>query len=110
MHRVSVRLIALAPEEQGTLATLAEQALEPAAERLRGAASAVRIREAIGAAEALARIFEAAETGAVDVGDPIVRGWLSARRDALLALDVEDFDGLALIARLLSDALDVAAA
>jgi hypothetical protein len=151
MGRLQERLIALAGDERRTLAALAEHALEPAAERLQlaahdgdGAAAGARIRDVIGEAEALARVFEAAESGVIDVADPVLRGWLGGRRDALLALlrddraalydqlalaraasvapdghagvaqrwrlVDEDLEELALIARLLSDALDAAAA
>jgi hypothetical protein len=83
----SERPVALAPDERLMLATLSDRTAEPVAQRLQ----------------------RAAETGAIDPTDPIVRRWLAARRDALLV--AEDVDGeLALIARLLSDALDAAAA
>jgi hypothetical protein len=95
MARLHERLIALAADERRTLAALAEHALEPAGERLALAARddvavAVRIRDVIGEAEALARAFEAAESGVIDVGDPVLRGWLGGRRDALLALLRDD--------------------
>jgi hypothetical protein len=146
MARLHERLIALAADERRTLAALAEHALEPAGEGLALAArdgmASVRIRDVIGEAEALARVFEAAESGVIDVADPVVRAWLGGRRDALLALlrddraalydqlaaarassiapdsdpgiaarwrlVDEDLEELALIARLLSDALDAA--
>src|SRR3954452_234481 len=147
MPRLHERPVALGVDERRTLATLAAHALEPAGERLAlaaraggGVIAAARVREVIGEAEALAPAFDAAETGVVDVGDPVVRRWLGARRDALLALlrddraalydslamcraaavapdsdpaiaqrwrlVDEDLEELALIARLLSDALD----
>lgn len=87
MPRLPERTVALAPDERLTLATLSDATLEPVAVRLR----------------------RAAETGAVDVTDPILRRWMAARRDALLSAD-GDHGELALIARLLSDALDAAAA
>jgi hypothetical protein len=77
----------LSPDERLLLASLSDTTLEPVARRLR----------------------RAAETGAVDVTDPILRRWLSSRRDALLSGD-DHAEELALIARLLSDALDAAAA
>jgi hypothetical protein len=86
MPRLPERIVALAPDERLALASLSEATLEPVAIRLR----------------------RAAETGAIDVTDPILRRWLSARRDALLTAD--DHGELALVARLLSDALDAAAA
>jgi hypothetical protein len=147
MASVHAQSIPLAVDERQTLAALAEHALEPAGERLvlaarhggcgRGAAKC--LRDVIGEAEALARIFEAAQDGTIDVADPVVRSWLARRRDALLALlrddrealyeslavrhasagpDAdpaiahrwrlvdEDLEELALVARLLSDALD----
>lgn len=135
--------IALAEDERRTLAALAAHALEPAGERLTLAArhggsergSAECVRDVIGEAEVLARIFDAAHDGVIDVGDPAIRRWLGLRRDALLSLlrddraalydslatrhaageDVavaqrwrlvdEDLEELALVARLLSDAL-----
>jgi hypothetical protein len=146
MASVHAQSIPLAVDERQTLAALAEHALEPAGERLvlaarhggcgRGAAKC--LRDVIGEAEALARIFEAAHDGTIDVADPLVRTWLGRRRDALLALlrddrealyeslavrhastgpDAdpaiahrwrlvdEDLEELALVARLLSDAL-----
>src|SRR5215470_17686065 len=90
MERLPVRWIVLDADEQDTLVALAEQARDTAAGRLRGARSAVRLREAVAAADAVARVFEAAEAGAVDVRDPVLRGWLAARRDALLAHDAGD--------------------
>jgi hypothetical protein len=87
MPRLPERLVALAPEERLTFAMLADAALEPVAVRLR----------------------RAAETGVVDVTDPILRRWMASRRDALLTADTDDGE-LGLIARLLSDALDAAAA
>jgi hypothetical protein len=152
MPRLHERSIALAADERRTLAALAEHALEPAGERLAlaarggdgGRAAAGRIRDVMDEAEAVARVLEASERGVIDVADPVLRGWLRSRRDALLALlrddraalydslamcraaDVapdtepaiaqrwrlvdEDLEELALIARLLSDALDVDAA
>jgi hypothetical protein len=147
MASVHAQSIPLAFDERQTLAALAEHALEPAGERLvlaarhggcgRGAAEC--LRDVIGEAEALARIFEAAHDGTIDVADPLVRSWLGRRRDALLALlrddraalydqlaarhatagshdepaiaqrwrlVDEDLEELALVARLLSDALD----
>jgi hypothetical protein len=136
--------IALAEDERRTLAALAAHALEPTGERLTlaarhgggsEAASAVCVREVIAEAEVIARVFEAAHDGVIDVGDPRIRAWLGLRRDSLLALlrddraalydslatrhtageDVavaqrwrlvdEDLEELALVARLLSDAL-----
>lgn len=87
MPRLPERIVALAPDERLTLATLSGATLEPVAIRLR----------------------RAAETGRIDVTDPILRRWMSSRRDALLTADA-DHGELALIARLLSDALDAAAA
>jgi hypothetical protein len=151
MARLIAHEIALAPDERRTLASLAEHRLEPAGERLTvlartgasGAEPARRIRDAIGEVEVLARAFEAAEAGVIDVGDPLLRGWLGGQRDELLAtlrddrvhlydtlaecraravapdddpdiaqcwrLVDEDLEALALVARLLSDALDEAA-
>jgi hypothetical protein len=86
MPRLPERIVPLEPDERLTLATLSDSTLEPVAIRLR----------------------RAAETGAVDVTDPILRRWMSSRRDTLLTAD--DHGDLALIARLLSDALDAAAA
>jgi hypothetical protein len=80
------RLVVLEPDERLTLANLSDATVEPIAVRLR----------------------RAAETGRIDPTDPITRRWLSTRRDALLASD--DTAELALIARLLSDALDSQAA
>lgn len=135
--------IALAEDERRTLASLAAHALEPAGERLALAArhggceqgSAACVREVIAEAEVLARIFDAAHDGVIDVGDQAIRRWLGVRRDTLLSLlrddraalydslatrhaageDVavaqrwrlvdEDLEELALVARLLSDAL-----
>jgi hypothetical protein len=88
MARFSERVIALAPAERLTLAALSDATLEPAAQRLR----------------------RAAETGAIDVTDPLIRRWLRGHRDALLGADAGDLEELALIARLLSDALDATAA
>jgi hypothetical protein len=87
MARLSARVVALAPDERLTLAAQSDVALDPVAQRLR----------------------RAAERGAIDVTDPLVRRWLRARRDALLGVDAGDLEELALIARLLSDALDAAA-
>ncbi|WP_027006469.1 hypothetical protein [Conexibacter woesei] len=87
MPRLPERIVALAPDERLTLAQLSGATLEPVAVRLR----------------------RAAETGRIDVTDPILRRWMSSRRDALLTAD-SDHGELALIARLLSDALDAAAA
>jgi hypothetical protein len=129
--------IALAEDERRTLATLAVHALEPAGERLMLAArlgvpeeyTATCVREVVAETQVIARIFEAAHDGVIDVGDPAIRRWLGGRRDALLSLlredraalrrtvgqEVatarrwelvdEDLDELALVARLLSDAL-----
>src|SRR4051794_11995983 len=111
MKRFPARLIALAPEERWTLSWLADESLAVAAAGLRDTRCATRLRETAGTVEAVARIVEASESGMLDVGDPMVRTWLSARRDVLLAREAgDDHDSLALIARLLSDALDVAAA
>jgi hypothetical protein len=86
-RRVPERIVDLAPDERLMLASLSDATLEPVAVRLR----------------------RAAETGGVDVTDPILRRWMAARRDALLTGD--DAPGeLGLVARLLSDALDAAAA
>jgi hypothetical protein len=86
MERFPARLIPLAPDERRTLSTLVQET--PAVP-----------------------LAAAARHGVVDVGDPAVRAWMSARRDALLAREGDDdHDGLALVARLLSDALDLAAA
>ncbi|HEV7492910.1 hypothetical protein [Baekduia sp.] len=147
MAGVHAQPVPLAVDERQILASLAEHALEPAGERLvlaarhggsgRGAADC--LRDVIEEAEALARIFEAAQDGSIDVADPLVRTWLGRRRDALLALlrddraalydslaarhataeasvepaiaqrwrlVDEDLEELALVARLLSDALD----
>lgn len=147
MASVHAQSIPLAVDERQTLASLAEHALQPTGEQLvlaarhggsgRGAAEC--LRDVIDEAEALARIFEAAQAGAIDVADPLVRNWLGRRRDDLLALlrddraalydslaihhasveaDAEptiaqrwrlvdeDLEELALVARLLSDALD----
>jgi hypothetical protein len=98
MARLHERFIALAADERRTLAALAEHALEPVAERLQRAArdgdggdpAGVRIRDVIGEAEALARVFEASESGVIDVADPVLRAWLGGRRDALLALLRDD--------------------
>lgn len=87
MQRLPERIVALVPDERLMLANLSDSTLEPIAIRLR----------------------RAAESGAVDVTDPILRRWLAARRDTLL-IDEHTHDELALIARLLSDALDAAAA
>jgi hypothetical protein len=148
MASVFAQPIPLAEDERLTLAGLAHHALEPAGERLtlalrhggseHGAATCVR--EVIAEAEVLARIFDAAHDGLIDVADPAIRAWLAVRRDALLALlredraalyeslatqrrvmphepspDLaiaqrwrlvdEDLEELALVARLLSDAL-----
>jgi hypothetical protein len=133
--------IALAEDERRTLASLAVHALEPAGERLllaarRGgseAGTAACVREVVAEAQVIARIFEAAHDGVIDVGDPVIRRWLGERRDVLLSLLREDraalrravgkgedvaitarrrwqvvdadLDELALVARLLSDAL-----
>lgn len=146
MAGVHAQPIPLSEEERQTLAALAEHALQPAGERLVLAArhggschgTAECLRDVIGETEALARIFEAAQTGAIDVADPLLRTWLGRRRDALLALlrddraalydslavrhatatpetepaiaqrwrlVDEDLEELALVARLLSDAL-----
>jgi hypothetical protein len=52
----------------------------------------------------------AAQSGVIDLADPTVRWWLGVRRDALLRqLRDEEVEELGLVARLLSDALDVAA-
>jgi hypothetical protein len=99
------------------------------------ASSAACVREVIAEATVVSRIFDAAHDGLIDVADPAIRTWLGARRDTLLALlrddraalydslatrhaageDVavaqrwrlvdEDLEELALVARLLSDAL-----
>jgi hypothetical protein len=147
MAGVHAQPIPLSEDERHTLAALAEHALAPAGERLVlaarhggcGLGTAECLRDVIGEAEVLARIFEAAQVGAIDVADPLLRTWLGRRRDALLALlrddraalydslavrhataeaDVEpaiaqrwrlvdeDLEELALVARLLSDALD----
>ena len=82
MPRLPERSVALSPDERLTLANLSDATLAPVAIRLR----------------------RAAETGEVDVTDPILRRWMSSRRDTLLTAD--DHGDLALIARLLSDALD----
>ncbi|HWH93917.1 MAG TPA: hypothetical protein VNT03_08645 [Baekduia sp.] len=107
MARLHERSIALAADERQTLAALAEHALEPAGERLELAArggggcagTAARIRDVLGEAEALARLFEAAETGVIDVADPVLQAWMCRRRDALLALLRDDraalYDSLA---------------
>lgn len=129
--------IALAEDERRTLASLAVHALEPAGERLMLAArrsesetgTAACVREVVAEAQVIARIFEAAHDGVIDVGDPAIRRWLGGRRDALLSLLREDraalrlvagedvatarrwqlvdadLEELALVARLLSDAL-----
>ena len=147
MAGVQTQPIPLSEEERQTLSALAEHALSPAGERLvlaarhggSGRGTAECIRDVAEEAEALARIFEAAQRGAIDVADPLLRTWLGRRRDALLALlrddraalydslavrhrtsgsDAEptiaqrwrlvdeDLEELALVARLLSDALD----
>jgi hypothetical protein len=147
MAGVHAQPIPLAVEERQTLSALAEHALAPVGEQLvlaarhggSGRGTAECLRDAIDEAEALARIFEAAQDGSIDVADPLVRNWLGRRRDALLALlrddraalydslairhttaepDIEpaiaqrwrlvdeDLEELALVARLLSDALD----
>jgi hypothetical protein len=128
--------IALAEDERRTLASLAVHALEPAGERLMLAArrggseegTAACVREVMAEAQVIALIFDAAHDGVIDVGDPVIRRWLAARRDILLSMlredraalhekiaDIsvserwrmvdEDLDELALVARLLSDAL-----
>ena len=83
MPRLPERPVALAPDERLTLATLSDATLEPVAVRLR--------------------------RGRGDRPDrrhrPDLRRWMAARRDALLTADSDDGE-LALIARLLSDALD----
>ncbi|MCW2985001.1 MAG: hypothetical protein JWR63_2571 [Conexibacter sp.] len=147
MARVLAQPIPLAEDERLTLASLAEHALEPASERLLLAArhggcghgAADCLRGVMAETEALARLFDAAQTGVIDIGDPAVRTFLSRHRDTLLALlrddraalydslalrhataepDAapaiaqrwrlvdEDLEELALVARLLSDALD----
>jgi hypothetical protein len=56
-------------------------------------------------------VLAAADSGVIDPTDPVVRTWLGARRDALLARQRDDdVEELGLVARLLSDALDAAAA
>jgi hypothetical protein len=108
MAGVFAQPIPLAEDERQTLAALAGHALEPVGERLTLAvrhaggseAGAARcVRGVIAEAEVLARIFEAAHDGLIDVADPAIRGWLAVRRDALLALLREDraalYDSLA---------------
>src|SRR3954451_24867927 len=98
MPRPHERLVALAADERRTLAALADHALEPVGDRLAGAArgggeaaaTAARIRDVIGEAEALARVLEYSESGVIDVADPVVRTWLGRRRDGLLALLRDD--------------------
>ena len=87
MPRLPERIVALAPDERLTLATCRTRRSSPspsacaAPRRPAGSTSPTRSS----------------------------RRWMSSRRDALLTADSDDGE-LALIARLLSDALDAAAA
>src|ERR1700709_1507955 len=95
MGRLQERLIALAGDERRTLAAAREAG--PAAGARRPAAGGAR------AAGQHAGVFGAAESAVLDGADPVLRGWLGGRRDALLALLRDDraalYDQLALARR-----------